>query len=102
MAVVTVSDAAGNQQLEVRKDKDKNYYAKSSVVDGMYKVASDLGDGLDKKLDDFRNKKLFDFGWSDPTKVEVRSGPMRRSPTPRAARSGWPGRSRWMPPPCRA
>ncbi len=74
VAVATVSDASGNQQLEVRKDKDKNYYAKSSVVDGVYKVGSDLGEGLDKKLEDFRNKKLFDFGWSDPTKVEVRSG----------------------------
>lgn len=73
-AVVTVSDAAGNQQLEVRKDKDKNYYARSSVVEGVYKVGSDLGEGLDKKLEDFRNKKLFDFGWNDPTKVEVRSG----------------------------
>ena len=73
IALVTISDPGGNQQLEVRKDKDKNYYAKSSVVEGVYKVGSDLGDGLDKKLDDFRNKKLFDFGWSDPTKVEVRT-----------------------------
>ena len=29
-AVATVTDAGGNQTLEVRKDKDKNYYAKSS------------------------------------------------------------------------
>ena len=73
VALATVSDPGGNQQLEVRKDKDKNYYAKSSVVEGIYKVAGDLGDGLDKKLDDFRNKKIFDFGWSDPTKVDVRT-----------------------------
>jgi len=31
-----------------------------------------VGDGLDKGLDDFRNKKLFDFGFSDPSKVEVK------------------------------
>ncbi len=61
VAVVSVADAAGNQQLEVRKDKDKNYYAKSSVVEGVYKVGGDIGEGLEKKLDDFRNKKLFDF-----------------------------------------
>ena len=73
VAVVTVSDPGGNQQLELRKDNDKNYYAKSSVVDGIYKVPADLGDGLDKKAEDFRNKKLFDFGWSDPTKVDVRT-----------------------------
>ena len=61
-----MTDSAGTQTLEVRKDKDKNYYAKSSAVEGIYKVTADLGDGLDKELDDFRNKKLFDFGFSDP------------------------------------
>jgi len=74
VAVATVADASGTQTLEVRvagKDKDKTYYAKSSAVDGIYKVTSDLGEGLDKKVDDFRNKKLFDFGWTDPTKVQA-------------------------------
>jgi hypothetical protein len=71
VASATVTDASGTQQLEVRKDKDKNYYAKSGTVDGIYKVTADLGDGLDKKVDDFRNKKLFDFGWTDPTKVQI-------------------------------
>src|SRR5215471_8399934 len=51
IAVATVTDSNGNQEIEVRKDKDKNYYAKSSVVAGTYKVMSDLGDGLDKGLD---------------------------------------------------
>ena len=71
VAVASVTDASGTETLDVRKDKDKNYYAKSSAVDGIYKVTADLGDGLDKKVDDFRNKKLFDFGWTDPNKVEV-------------------------------
>jgi hypothetical protein len=74
VAVASVTDASGTETLDVRKDakeKDKTYYAKSSAVDGIYKVAADLGDGLDKKIDDFRNKKLFDFAWTDPTKVEI-------------------------------
>jgi hypothetical protein len=71
VAVASVTDASGTETLDVRKDKDKNYYAKSSAVDGIYKITADLGDGLDKKVDDFRNKKLFDFGWTDPNKVEV-------------------------------
>jgi hypothetical protein len=75
VAVASVTDASGTETLDVRKDKDKNYYAKSSALagtdDGIYKVTADLGDGLDKKVDDFRNKKLFDFGWTDPGKVEV-------------------------------
>jgi hypothetical protein len=33
-----------------------------------------LGDGLDKGIDDFRNKKLFDFGWNDPGKLEIHNG----------------------------
>ncbi|MCX6622135.1 MAG: DUF4340 domain-containing protein, partial [Acidobacteria bacterium] len=74
IATVKVSDAAGTEQLDVRKAKDNSYYAKSSVVAGVQKVASDVGDGLDKGLDDFRNKKVFDFGFSDPTKVDLRDG----------------------------
>jgi len=74
VAVASVADSSGTQQLEVRRDKDKNYYAKSSVVAGIYKVTNDLGEGLDKSLADFRNKKLFDFGWNDPSKVELRIG----------------------------
>ena len=74
VAAAAVTDASGTQQIEVRKDKDKNYYAKSSAVEGIYKVTSDLGDGLDKGLDDFRNKKLFDFGFNDPGKLEIHNG----------------------------
>jgi hypothetical protein len=74
VAVAKVTDASGTQEIEVRRDKDKNYYAKSSVVEGVHKVGTDLGDGLDKGLDDFRNKKLFDFGFNDPSKIEIRDG----------------------------
>jgi hypothetical protein len=43
-------------------------------VDGVYKIASDVGDALNKSLDDFRNKKLFDFGFSDPSQVDIKNG----------------------------
>ena len=71
VATVTVTDAGGTQTIEVRRDKDKNVFAKSSAVEGLYKVNADLADALEKSVDDFRNKKLFDFGFSDPSKVEV-------------------------------
>jgi hypothetical protein len=70
VATVKVTDSSGTQSLDVRKNKD-DYYAQSSVVKGAYKVSSDLGKELEKPLDDFRNKKIFDFGFSDPTKIEV-------------------------------
>ena len=46
----------GEQTLEVRKNKD-DYYAKSSVTEGTYKVDSSIGPAFDKKLDDFQPKK---------------------------------------------
>jgi Domain of unknown function (DUF4340) len=71
VATVTVTDAGGTQTIEVRRDKDKNVFAKSSAVEGVYKTGSDLADALEKGVDDFRNKKVFDFGFSDPSQVTV-------------------------------
>ena len=73
LATVKLSDAAGAQSLDVKK-LNTDYYAKSSVVPGIYKVAADLGSALDKTPADFRNHKLFDFGFNDPNKVEFRNG----------------------------
>jgi hypothetical protein len=71
VATVKITDPGGTQSIEIKKVKD-DYFAKSSVVDGVHKVAKDLGTGVDKGLDDFRNKKVFDFGFSDPTKIEFK------------------------------
>ena len=71
VATVAVTDAGGTQTIEVHRDKDKNVFAKSSVVEGIYKVGADLADALEKSADDFRNKKVFDFGFSDPSQVTV-------------------------------
>jgi hypothetical protein len=73
VATARVTDQSGTQELQVRKSKD-SYYAKSSVVEGVYKIDSGLGQAIDKGLDDFRNKKLFDFGFNEPTKIEMHSG----------------------------
>jgi hypothetical protein len=73
LATAKVTDAASTQELQIRKSKD-DYYAKSTAVPGIYKVPSDVGQGLDKSADDFRNKKLFDFGFDEPSKVELHDG----------------------------
>jgi len=70
VTTVKVADSSGTESLEVRKNKD-DYYGKSSVVPGVFKLSSDLGKELEKSPDDFRNKKVFDFGFSDPTRLEV-------------------------------
>jgi hypothetical protein len=72
-----VTDAGATQEIEVRKNKD-NYFAKSSVVAGIHKIPNDVGEGLNKSLDDFRNKKLFDFAFNDPNKLEIRDGAKTR------------------------
>jgi Domain of unknown function (DUF4340) len=73
-AIAKISGASGTQELEVRRVKD-DYYAKSTVTSGAYQVPASVGTSLDKTLDDFRNKKLFDFGYTDPNKIEIHDGP---------------------------
>jgi len=73
VGVAKVSDANGTQELTVHKDKT-DYYAKSNVVEGAYKVSAEVGEGLAKSLDDFRNKKLFDFAFTDPNRIEIQDG----------------------------
>ena len=73
VATAKVTDASGTEELQVRKNKE-DYYAKSSAVEGVYKIGSDLGTALDKTVDDFRNKKLFDLGFTDPEKIELHDG----------------------------
>jgi hypothetical protein len=72
-ASVKVTGASGTETLEIRKSKD-DYYAKSSAVAGVFQIAAPSASALDKSLDDFRDKKLFDFGYQDPDKIEVHAG----------------------------
>ncbi len=78
LATARLTDQSGTQELQVRRSQtDKNesvYYARSSAVEGAYKINSDLGQVLDKSFDDFRDKKLFDFGFAEPNKVELHDG----------------------------
>jgi hypothetical protein len=79
VSTVVVTDSAGTQTLEIRQDKDKAYFAKSTVVEGAWKTTPDLGDALAKGLDDYRNKKLFDFGFNDPNKLELKGATYTKS-----------------------
>jgi hypothetical protein len=74
IATVKATDAYGSQELQVRKSKD-DYYAKTTAMDGASKVTKELGETIDKNLDDFREKRLFDFASDNPEKIEMHSGP---------------------------
>ena len=73
LATVQVSDANGSHELVVAKVGEE-YYARSSSHAGVFGVSATLAESFDKPVTDFRNKKLFDFGFADPARVEVRAG----------------------------
>jgi hypothetical protein len=73
VATASLTDASGTQTLEIRKNGE-DYFAKSSVVEGTHKITKELGEGVNKGFEDFRNKKLFDFGFNEPSKVIIRAG----------------------------
>ena len=73
LATVSVTDESGDHELVVAKDGD-TYFARSSAHSGVYGVSSTLAESFDKPIEDFRNKKLFDFGFADPSRVEVQAG----------------------------
>ena len=74
IATIKATDASGTQELQVRKAGDA-YYAKTSAMDGVYKVPNELGDAINKDAEDFREKQVFDFGADDPDKIEFHDGP---------------------------
>jgi len=96
VATAKVTAESGTQELQVRKNKD-DFYAKSSAVDGIYKVQNTLGQALDKGLEDFRDKKLFDVGFDDPNKIEIRNGSKTYSLT-RSGQDWWSGSAKKMDP----
>jgi hypothetical protein len=72
-ATAKIIGASGIQELELRKSKD-HYYAKSSALPGFHKAPASLATALDKPLDDFCNKKLFDLGFEEPNRIEIHDG----------------------------
>lgn len=70
---VAVTAPSGTETLDVRK-QGEDYLAKSSVVEGVWKVSKELGEAISKNPEEYRNKKLFDFGFNDPSKIEIRDG----------------------------
>ena len=73
VATLKATDANGSQELQIRKAAD-GYYAKTTAMDGVYKVPNDLGDAVNKDAEDFREKRVFDFAQEDPDKVELHDG----------------------------
>jgi hypothetical protein len=70
VATIRVTDAAGTKQIELRRTKDNEVLAKSDTVEGAHKVSEELAKATERSIEELRTKKLFDFGFVDPSKVE--------------------------------
>ena len=73
VGTVRGTDDSGTQEFQVRKNKD-SFYAKTTAVEGFYKVPNELAQQLQMSLDDIREKRLFDFSSNDPEKIEIHFG----------------------------
>ncbi len=69
VVVARVFDAGGGKQIQIRKSKDA-YYARSDVVEGAFRIGPGI-EGVAKTVDELRTKKLFDFGFNDPSKLAI-------------------------------
>lgn len=78
-ALIVATDANGPQRFEVKKSGDGRYLAKSSVVDGVHVLTADLAEGLAKSAEELRNRKVFDFGFSEPSRVDYKDGQRART-----------------------
>jgi hypothetical protein len=70
VATVKISAPVGNQILQVRKN-GPHYYAESSLTSGAYLIDSSISDVLNKQLDNYRNKTVFDFSYNEPDEVNL-------------------------------
>lgn len=74
IATVKATDASGSQELQVRQNGKDAYYARTTAMDGAFKVSSQLGDAIDKNTEDFREKRVFDLAEASADKVEFHDG----------------------------
>lgn len=70
--VATATINGPNATIEVRKAPDGTYLARSTAIDGVFTTTAELGDELAKDPASFRNRKLFDFGFSEPVSFEIK------------------------------
>ena len=72
-AVAEIVDSAGAHVLTIAEGGPSGYYAKSSdLPGGVYEAPETLATSLDKGLDAYRDRKLFDFGFGDLSRINVR------------------------------
>ncbi|MGH9589395.1 MAG: DUF4340 domain-containing protein [Terracidiphilus sp.] len=70
VATAEISAPVGKQTVKIRKN-GPHYYAKSSVTPGAYLIDSAISDSLNKQVDSYRNKTVFDFSYNEPDEIDL-------------------------------
>lgn len=77
-AVAEIVDSSGSHILTIAEGGPSGYYATSSdLPGGVYEIPESLAASLDKQLADYRDPNLFDFGFGDLSRIDVRDGAKR-------------------------
>lgn len=71
---VTAKDKTQKLLLGEQTINGNSTYAELAGDPRVFTIASYNKSSLDKSLFDLRNKKLFDFGYTDPSKIEIHDG----------------------------
>jgi Domain of unknown function (DUF4340) len=100
VAKVEIGAPVGKQTLEIRRS-GAHYYARSSVSPGVYLIDSSIADSLNKPLDSYRNKAVFDFGYNEPSEVDLQikgdHGPAQSWHLRRSGNDWWLGGKKMDP-----
>lgn len=66
-----MATASGTEQIEIRKQGDA-FYARSNAAEGTAKVTADVAAVVEKGFEQYKSRRIFEFGFSEPSKIEVK------------------------------
>ena len=77
-AVAEIVDSGGSHVLTLAEGGPSGYYAQSSdLPGGVYETPESLATSLGKDLAAYRESNLFDFGFGDLSRIDIRDGSKR-------------------------
>lgn len=77
-AVAEITDATGAHVLTIAEGGPSGYVVKSSdLPGGVYEAPAELAESLNKELNDYRDANLFDFGFRELSRIDIRDGAQR-------------------------
>lgn len=66
-----LATAKGSEELDIRKQGDA-FYARSNAAEGTAKVTADIAAVVEKGFEQYKSRRIFEFGFNEPSKIEVK------------------------------